>query len=66
MKIDESKIIEEFGNVAEFLRSTPYTPSMYFALKNKKSNYFSAKSSTFKLYKFLQANNYILDADNDK
>lgn len=65
MKIDEDRMIREHGNIAEFLRNTPYTSSMFHALKTKKSKYFNAKSATFKLYKYLLANGYILDATHE-
>lgn len=60
MKIKEKQIKDDFGSIRNFLRSTPFSMSVYSALKNKKGDSFAGtKSKAFQLKELLKQKNYI-------
>ena len=60
MKIDETRIRDEFASVKNFCRLENIGTGVYSGLKKKTTNIFQPDSASFKAYKKLKSMGYII------
>lgn len=61
MLLYETNIRKEHGNVSILLRKLGFTPSIYCALKSKKTDVYHEDGETFQLKNALEEKGFVID-----